>query len=330
MRKLTYFFSVARFCAMLGLATLPLSVAAATPPTIGIIVPLAHKAMTEIVAGFSETLKQVYGKPVIIKVENAQNDPNLERSIILQMHANRYALVAPIGVDATEMTLASIHDQPVVSIASDLTDKARHALSTCNVAIVHDDLGPVTQMQFIHAVYPKLTHITLVHSAANKVFPDVAATIAAGKAVGITVDQRMAATLPELMTVADAMPENTQAIFVLKDSLIVSGVATLEKVAIQRRIPLITSDNGSVEAGAGFALGVHERDIGVEAAKLAAAILNGQAACTLPIVEMHHLTVFINQKVMQATGQSIAPVIAAATRAGYKIDKLAKPVGVSH
>jgi putative ABC transport system substrate-binding protein len=290
--------------------------------TIGIIEPIEHKAMNEIVDGYTKTLAASYDKPFIVKVENAQGDANLERAIIQKMHNAGYNIIAPIGVDATQMTLAVVHDKPVISLASDLTDAERHKLNPCNVAIVHDEIPANKIMAFILATYPHLTHLTLVHSAANKVFPEVNAAVAAGKQLGITVDHVMVPTLPELYSAANAIASHTQAIFVLKDNLIVSGIGTLVKVAAERHIPLITSDQGSVQEGAALALGVHENEIGVQGAILTAAVLKGQAPCSLPIVGMDKLTVFINSTALAAENQTVAPIQAAAQELGYTIEMI--------
>jgi putative tryptophan/tyrosine transport system substrate-binding protein len=134
------------------------------------------------------------------------------------------------------------------------------------------------------------------------------------------VDHVMVATLPELYNVAESLPEQTQGIFILKDNLIVSGIGTLAKTASSRHIPLITSDQGSVQNGAGFALGVREREIGVAGAMLAAQALNGKPICDLPIVGMNNLTVFINQSAMQQQKQNKDLILSAAKELHYNTE----------
>jgi len=291
-----------------------------TQVTIGIIEPLQHKAMDEIVAGFTETLHQQYSQPVIIRVENAQNDANLKRAIIEKMHDAQYTLIVPIGVDATQMTLAMVHDQPVVSLASDTSDKDRQKLNPCNVAVVQDEISSKQLLAVVHAAYPQLTRLTLIHSSANKVFPEVQATMAAGKEYGIIINTKMVSSLPELQSATQAIPADTQGIFILKDHLIVSGIATLAKVAADHHIPLITSDEGSVQEGAGFAIGVREREIGVEGAKLAAAVLTGKPICQLPIATMKNLSVFINKNALLRESQNVDKIVAAAKQFNYKTE----------
>lgn len=288
--------------------------------TIGIIEPLEHTAMNEIVAGFSETLKTLYNKPVKIKIENAQNDANIQRAIIQKMRDMNYDMVVPIGVGATEMSLSMVHAQPVVSLASDLSDKDRKKQNPCHAAVVHDEISSKQLIEFIHDAYPKITQLTLIHSSADKVLPQVKETIDAGRLYGININHKMVSSLPELYSTTQALPDGTQGIFILKDSLIVSGISTLAKAAAEKNIPLITSDQGSIQDGAGFALGVHEKEIGVEGAKLAAAVLNGRRICELPIVGMKNLTVFINQKSLQQEGQSIASILKSAKRFSYNTE----------
>lgn len=288
--------------------------------TVGIIEPLEHTAMQEIASGFSETLSQQYHQPVTIKVENAQGDPNLTRAIIQHMRDAHYDVILPIGVDTTQMTLSMVHEQSIVSLASDITDTTRKQLQPCNVVSVHDEISSAKLLAFIHLVYPQLTELTLIHSAGNKVLPEVQDTVAIGKKYGITIKPIMVSTLPELYSTVQALPSSTQGLFVLKDSAIVSGISTLVQVATKQQIPLITSDQGSVENGAGLALGVHEREIGVQGAKLALQILQGKFACELPNVDMNNLTVFINPKTLQQMGQTTEAIQQAASQLHYSIE----------
>lgn len=291
---------------------------------IGVIVPLEHKAMDEIVAGFTETLRKNYPYPFKYKVANAQGDLNLQRAIISQMKDEQYDLIVPIGTGTTQMSVATIHNQPIVSLAASFSEEERQQKKPCHIAVVHDEISTQQLIEFIHLVYPGMKRIVLIHSASDKVFPEVKEAVTIGKQFGMEINPMMVPTLNELYSIAKAIPAETQGIFVLKDSLIVSGISTLENVAEKRHIPLITSDQGSVQDGAGFALGVHERDIGVEGAKLAAAVLSGKPACSLPIVNMTHLTVFVNKESLAKQLQSLEPIQAAANKLHYKIEWVRK------
>lgn len=261
---------------------------------IGIIEPLEHAAMHDIVEGFRSSLQNEYGKPVTIRVENAQNDMNLQHAIIQKMKDAHYDVIIPIGTTASQMAVGMISAQPIVSLASNLSNEERAILKNCHLAIVHDEISPRQTLNFVKKAYPEMKNIMLIHSSAEKVLPDVDAAIKAGDAVHIKVHHRMVTSLSELYTVVQSLSNDYDGILVLKDHLIVSGISTLSKVAEKKNIPLIASDEGSLGAGADIAIGVREKQIGVEGGKLVAEILKGKAACQLPIVEMTSLSVFVN------------------------------------
>lgn len=291
---------------------------------VGIIVPVEHQALQEIVAGFSETLREIYHQPLQIKVMNAQGDANLQRAIIQQMRDQNFTLIAPVATGVTQMTASMVKNQPIVGLAADFSNSDRNKLNPCNITVVQDEIPPKKLIHFLHAVYPEIKHLTLLHSTSDKIFPDVKATINAGKKLGIEVKPIMVATLPELVSATQALPEETQGIFILKDNLMASGIATLVKTANEKHILLFTSDQGTVEEGAGISLGVHERAIGEEGAKLAAAILNGKNACDLPITKMKNLTVFVNKKALELQRQSTALIDIAAKELDYTVELVSR------
>lgn len=291
-----------------------------TEKKIGIIVPLEHRAMNAIVDGFVKTLHKQYTQPIKIKVANAQGDINIQRAIIQQMKDEHYDIIVPIGTTTTQMTAATVQHETIVSLAAQYTQKERDERKSCNIAVVHDEISTQQQLEFIHAVYPNVSKMVLIHSPQDKVFSEIIEAMTEGKKLGIEIKPIMINSLNELYTISNSIPDNAQAIYILKDHMIVSGIATLEKLAEKKHIPLITSDQGSVQDGAAFALGVHENDIGVEGAKLTYKILSGSSACELPITEMTKLTVFVNSKSLQKENQNIASIISAAKKFNYEIE----------
>lgn len=289
---------------------------------VGIIIPIEHKAMNEIVAGFTDTLSKEFPQPIKFKIMNAQGDLNLQRSIIQQMKDEHYDLIVPIGLGPTQMAVAMTHNQPIVSLAATFSEQERSQLKKCNITVVHDEISPQQIIDFVHKTYPKITHLTLIHSASDKIFPDVKIAVTAGKKVGIEIQPMMVPTLSELYSISNALPSGTQGILVLKDNLIVSGISTLSIAAQKKEIPLITSDQGSVQDGAAFALGVHERHIGIAGAKLASAVLGGQPVCSLPIVDMTQLTLFVNKSSLLKEKQSFEILRAAAGQQHYELEVL--------
>ncbi len=283
---------------------------------VGIIIPIEHPAMDEITRGFEDTLSAELKQKVSFQVMRAQGDMNLQRSMILQLQNQKVGLFAPISTQTTEMTASMVHDRPIVGVAALLPDSVR---AKSKLALVDDEITPTQILQFIHAIYPKKTQLSLVYSNNDKMIPQINEAVSAGAALGIQVEKRMITTLPDLYSVAQSLSPQTEGILVLKDVQVASGIATLVKVADEKHLPLITSDDGTVENGAGFALGVKEYQIGVEGAKVAAKILQGTPPQDIPVVRMTNLSVFINPTALKAQDQDTAAIEKEAAAHHYKI-----------
>jgi putative ABC transport system substrate-binding protein len=265
-----------------------------SPVKVGVLVPMQHQAMTEITKGFKQELQKSYHGKITFLVKNAQGDANLQRAILQEFIQQKVDLIAPIGTEATQMALAMIKNKPIIGIAAKYSEKQRQLRKPCNVTVVDDEISVTMQMAFMHDVMPQLKQITLVHSPGDKIMPEVQDCIKYGKQYGIQVQDLTVQQLSDLYTISSHISASSQAIFILKDSLIVSGIRTLVQQGKKRDIPVISSDDGSVQNGAVFALGVKERQIGVIGAKLAARVLQGVVICKIPIATMENPFVFIN------------------------------------
>lgn len=280
---------------------------------IGIIMPIEHRALLEISAGFQETLKGLYEGPIIFKVGNAQGDINLQRAIISQMRDANYDLMVPITTTVAQMTAAMVGDQPIVGLAADLAERKN------NLVIVDDELDKEKIIAFVHKVYPELKSIALIYSSSDKIFSEVKKVHSACEHHHIELHRLMIQNLVDLYSVSQAIPKDAGAVFILKDSLVASGISTLVQIAKKYRIPLITSDDGTVQQGASFAVGISERDIGVEGAKLAAQILHGTAPDKLLTVKLTKPIVFVNLSALASLGQNLAPIKSVAKGFHYPV-----------
>jgi putative ABC transport system substrate-binding protein len=288
--------------------------------TIGIIEPLEHKSIDTIVEGFKQKFKELQNKKINIRVENAQNDASLQRSILQKMIDNHYNLIVPIGTTPTQMAVSMIQNTPIVSLAANFSDSDRMKLTKCNIAVVHDEISPETTLNFIHKAFPNVKKIALVHSSSEKVLPEVETAIQSAKKLNIVISEFMISSLPEMISVTQSLPSDTDAIFILKDSLVVSGISTLIQESLKRKIPLMTSDQGSVESGAPIAIGVHEKEIGEEGAVLANQIIMGKNPCDLKIKDMLKLTIFINKRNFSNLNLNEKNISMVAKQFGYQFE----------
>ena len=296
-----------------------LTATAANVPTVGIVVPLEHPAMTEIVSGFKQELAKQYPHPVKIMVKNAESDVTMQRAIISQYTSQGVDIIEPIGTDTFDMAISQAPHQKVMGIAAEFNQKQRQNVTNKQVTAVIDELALLPQLQFMQQAIPHLKKITLIYSASGKIFDEVNQLKKAAKTLNLQVQPLMIQQVSDLYTIGHHVASDSQAIFILKDLMVVSGVATLVKQAEAMHIPLIASDDGSVQGGAAFSLGVRERDIGIKSADVTAAILKGKPIREIPITQLTHYDVFLNKQHAKLQGVNVISLTAAAKKNGYAV-----------
>ena len=282
-------------CAALSLLPISGQAKECEKKIIGIILPMPHQALDDIVCGFQEELAQLRSnQDYEIKVVNGQGDITLQMALIKSLIASRCDIFVPVGTQCTQMTLSCIKKGCIVALAANLPKNVQKNTNFPPVTGVLDELSAKDELQFLCALFPKLKKFTIVHSGSEKIYDELKEIEVFTKASGIEVQLLMAQTMTDLATCSQSIAKDSECIFVMKDHLIVSGISLLVKQATLSMIPLITSDEGSVKAGASLALGVTEREIGKDGAKLTSTILNGESARDIPITSVKDVHIFMN------------------------------------
>lgn len=241
-----------------------------TKPLIGIIVPMEHKALTQIINGLKQELE---GQDIVCKVLNAQGDPNIQKTIINQLIQEKCDLFIPIGTATSQMTLNSAKGHKILCLAADpsvIDSKKNH-----QATLLDDTFSTKDSLSFLHTTFPQIKKISLVYSSSEKVSNELPILEESARLYGIEVQKLMVHSMPELYTISQSISLDSQAIFILKDHLIVSAIPTLAKQAEERGIFIMTSDEGSISSGGAFAIGIKESSIGIQGGKMIKTILQG-------------------------------------------------------
>jgi putative ABC transport system substrate-binding protein len=293
--------------------------AKAQDKTIGMIIPIEHEAMGEIIRGFKDTLEKDMSLNSNIIIRNASGDTNLQRAIIQELKTRQADLFVPVSTNSTLMTLTMVYHTPIVSIASNYTQKQRARRKPCNIAAVNDSIPPSAQIKFIQKIIPELKHITVVHSASDKIVQEVNTFLNIAKKNNLSVQNLMIQTLSDLYSMTHKISPKSQLIFIFKDNLVASGIRTLVQQANYFKIPLITSDDGTVKQGAALGLGIREYELGVLGGQMAIQLLHDQDPCHIPISMVKHLSVFLNTTAALKQGLTKRVIQNAASQVNYTL-----------
>lgn len=271
------------------------------PIHIGIIIPMEHAALRDIVAGFEQVVRAHYpNRSIQFNVQSAQGDIKLQRSIIELFIGQKMDMIVPVGTSTTQMTLSLVKEQPIVSLAAQYTEADKQKREHKNITGILDEISGKKKLAFIKTIMPDIKTLTLIyHSGNEKNSAEIKELEAYSKEIGLVLQVITIQTLPDLETASRAILPNSEAILIGKDNLLASGIRMLVPMAAKRGIPLITSDEGTVAEGAAVALGVSERMIGTEGGKLAIQILEGYPIADLPMQDIQTLAVFYNPAAAQ-------------------------------
>lgn len=285
---------------------------------VSVILPIQHQALDDIVSGFTQELHKLYKEPLDIKILNAQGDYNVQSSMLQQAKKDKDTdLVVTVATSVLQSAASIIENKPVIGLAALYSKANLKARRVQNVSVVQDEIPASQALSFIKSLFPKIKKITLVHSNNPKVQEKVVEIQKISLSLDIKVQKLLVPNLVDLYSVSKYIDKDSEIIFILKDSLIASGIKTLKQQSEQIGKPLVTSDEGTVINGADIALGVIEADIGAEGAKIASNILHNVPTNTKLYV-MKDLTLFYNEK--SNISESLAKSIACTHR--YKFQKI--------
>lgn len=251
---------------------------------VGVVVPLQHEAMNQIVLGIEDALEDTDAE---IIVKNAQGDTNIMSALIKQMRDDEdIKIIMPIGTSTSQMVLANVKDRPIVCVAAKF-DKPIGLQATG----VNDEIPISISMQKLKA----LRKIAVIYSASEKVTPEIDELKKYADSHGVTLHLSMIQNLTDLPSAVKSAPDDADSFLILKDHLVVSGINVIVKEAEKRLIPVIASDEGSVINGATIAIGVPEKMIGYESGQITKMILEGKKPSEIPYKNIDSLVLFVNK-----------------------------------
>lgn len=283
---------------------------------VGIVVPIKHAALDDIVDGFRQTLQAEFDGPIKIEVQNGMGDINLQRSAINKFLNDKVSLLVPVTTGTTQMALSlAPKDMKLLFLAANIPPDSVVAKAHPDLMGVVDEIPISLQFDFMKKALPNLKKFTVIYSATDKIYDEVEALASLTKKAHIGLQKLMVQNLSELYTVSSRVDKDSQAIFILKDNVMASGIEALVQQANLLRIPLITSDEGTNKKGGAFAIGVVEADIGRQGGQMAASFFAGKMPSD-HIQYLNKIFVFINSEACQNQDVDILAI----KRAAYELN----------
>lgn len=282
---------------------------------ITLVVPVEHRALADMANGFGQEIRDNLPKNTYdLHIVNAMGDRHVMRTLIEQAGRRGDKVVATIGTELTLMASRVLREVPVVGLDVTTEVGPQNARVT---GVYEGETRP--SFTFILEAIPTLKKVTLLYTPSDKIEKQLSNLEDAAQEHGIALQKIVVQSLADLNTLAHHIEGDSGAIFILKDIMLASGAATLKKIAEQKNIPFIASDEGSVINGAAFAVGNSEYDIGRTGAALAVQIVRGKSPKDLAMKPAAAYQVFINPVSCQKQGVDYVQVERASKARGYPL-----------
>lgn len=244
---------------------------------VAILTPATHPSLIKIEEAFIKTMLRGDPDGYSFVTYNAQGNKTLMHSEIEEISQRDYALVVTLGTSASKMT-REVFDKKGVTIPIVFTcvpdPFGFHIAPGASVTGVEELLHLDEELKVLLKSKPDMQSVLLVYNpveaGAEHNKQEIEHFLKKNRVQLVAVETFQT---NEIQAKAIPFMDKVDAVLVLKDNTVVSGLDVLVKLCNRFQVPLMASDLDSSSRGAALAYGVYEADFGVEAAHKALQIL---------------------------------------------------------
>jgi putative ABC transport system substrate-binding protein len=275
---------------------------------------MKHPALDDIYKGIQDELKAEGYGPSKLKIDyqNANADQSNLKTMSAKIAAGNPKVAIGIATPAAAALANTVKDSPVLfSAASDPvgsklvsnTDKPGG-----NVSGVSDAAPLAAQLDFLKKVMPNAQTLGIIYTSSDdsgsneaKKMQEIATN------AGMTVKMFSITNTNDLNQVSlnMASDKSLDAVFLPTDNVIASAMPTLIKNTNAAKLPVFSTVNTLVEAGAVASNGINQYQIGRQTGKMIVKILKGEKVGDLPVDFMQPEQISINTKEAKELGLTI-------------------------
>lgn len=245
------------------------------------------------------------GENLDIDYQNAQGDITVSQTIARQFVSQNkdliFAIATPSAQGAYNATkkipimISAITDPVVAGIVKSL-DKPE-----TNVSGTSDYLPTDKQLDLIKLLIPSAKKIGVIYNTS-----EINAEIQVKQlneyaqnngyevvSIGITSTNEVNQAISTLVSKIDVL-------YVPTDNLVVSAMPILVQKTLEKKIPIIASESGSVEVGALATQGIDYYKLGYKTGEMASKVLKGEDISKMPIAKADETSIIINEYSLKA------------------------------
>ena len=287
---------------------------AAGKKSVAVTAIVEHPALDATRDGIKAALKEagfIEGQNLKWQYQSAQGNTGTAAQIARKFIGDRPDVIVGISTPSAQALVAATKTVPIVFAT--VTDPVGAQLiaawdaSGSNVAGVSDRLALDRQVDLIARVVPGAKRVGMVYNPGEA---NSAVVVQQLRALfperGMTLVEASAPRSVDVGAAARSLVGKVDVIYTSTDNNVVSAFEALVKVGNDSKIPLIASDTDSVKRGAVAALGINYFEMGKQAGRMVARILNGEAPGTIKPETSDKLELFVNLGAAQRQGVTLS------------------------
>ena len=283
--------------------------------TIGITQIAEHGSLDNCREGFLEGLAEegfVEGKNLTVDYQNAQGDTANASMIAQTFVSKKYDMVAAVATpsamacfNAAQGTdiptiFTAVSDPVAAELVASLEAPGSNCTGTCDALPVED------QLKMIRAMMPDAKKIGIMYTTSEvnsltnletykKLAPEYGFEIVES---GVAASSDIPIALDSLVTKVDCISNMT-------DNNVVNNLDTVIAKATEAKIPVFGSEVEQVVNGCAASMGLDYVELGRQTGKMAAAVLKGEDAKTMPVQVISTSSLCVNSDVMSQFNLSV-------------------------
>lgn len=287
---------------------------------IGISQVVTHPALDATRQGIIDGLAAegyVEGDNLEIDYQNSEGDPSLFASIAQQFVSDKVDIIVSIATPNSQAAISAAEGTDIPVVFTAVTDPVgsglisnweshpnENATGVSDMIVVSDDVDLIVE------VLPGIQTLGTLYNAgeANSVFL-VEKLNEACDAKGIEVVERTVSTSADVLTAAQSLVGQVDAIWIGTDNTVVTGFEALVGVCEENNIPLFAADEDSIVRGGIAAYSFDYYDIGYQTGEMVAKILDGEDASQIPVEKGKVISLSVNTAAAERMGVTLPQAV---------------------
>lgn len=276
--------------------------------TIGITQLVEHPSLDKARDGFIKALEDngyKDGENIKINYQNAQNDMPTTQMIANKFVSDKKDLIYAISTPSAQAAYNATKDIPILITA--VTDPVAAGLVKSidkpegNVSGTSDYISIDKNLELIKMFIPDAKTIGVLYNTSevnSKIQVDTLKEYASKNNYNV-VEKGVSSSM-EISQAMSSLVGKIDVLYVPTDNLIVSSMPIVSKIATNNKVPVISSEDGSVKSGALACQGIDYEKLGYKTGELAVKVLNGEEISNIPITMLDETQIIVNEDTLES------------------------------